>query len=195
VTACSEGFRWRSETNGWFFDFDASHVARRDQRFIARFVRPGQFKGWATWDQIPMLLSRTTRSPYTLVGDNEFRLPDATQLTLQGLSSTSPGAGLPSPRAVALLNLVNGSSTFDLKSKRHSGEGGFEFLPVPEASLKVNFKHDSRRRQPFGGSFGHNQVVEFAAHRPQTDRLRCVRRARAWPRPPCAANYRLIVHQ
>lgn len=103
-----EGFRWRSENNGWFLGFDASHVARKDQRYIATFVRPGQFKGWAMWDQIPMLLSRTTRTPYTLVNGNEFRLDDAVQLTLQNLSSTAPGVGLPSPRAVALLNLVNG---------------------------------------------------------------------------------------
>jgi len=151
-----EGFKLRSESKGWFFDFDASHVARSDQRYIGRFTRPGQFKGWATWDQIPMLLSRTTRSPYTLVNGNEFRLDDAIQLQLQNLSTTA--------RPAALLDLVNGSPTFELKSKRHSGEAGFEFLPVSEASLKVNFKHTTREgAQPFGGSFGHGQVVEFAA--------------------------------
>ena len=84
-----EGFRWRAEKKGWFMDFDASHVARRDQRYIARFVRPGQFKG-ALWDQIPMLLSETTRTPYILTGANEFRLPDSTQLQLQGLLIDGP---------------------------------------------------------------------------------------------------------
>ena len=157
-----EGFKLRSESKGWFFDFDASHVARSDQRYIGRFTRPGQFKGWATWDQIPMLLSRTTRSPYTLVNGNEFRLDDAIQLQLQNLSTTARPAAL-----LALVNsLANGDPrpAFDLKSKRHSGEAGFEFLPVTEASLKVNFKHTTREgAQPFGGSFGHGQVVEFAA--------------------------------
>jgi MtrB/PioB family decaheme-associated outer membrane protein len=151
-----EGFRWRTETKGWFMDFDASHVARRDQRYIARFARPGRFRGWAMWDQIPMLLSETTRTPYILTGANEFRLPDATQLQLQGLSS---GA-----RPAALLALVNASPTFDLKSRRHIGEGGFEFLPVPESSIKVNVRHTTREgAQPYGGSFGHGQVSEFAA--------------------------------
>jgi hypothetical protein len=116
-----EAFRWRTETKGWFMDFDASHVARRDQRYIARFARPGRFRGWAMWDQIPMLLSETTRTPYILTGANEFRLPDATQLQLQGLSS---GA-----RPAALLALVNASPTFDLKSRRHIGEGGDRVLP------------------------------------------------------------------
>jgi len=151
-----EGFKWRTESSGWFMDFDASHVARRDQRYIARFVRPGQFKGWAMWDQIPMLLSRTTRSPYSLVGANEFRIPDADQLRLQGLSSTL--------RPAALLDLVNASPTFDLKSRRHIGEAGLEFLPTTASSLKVNVRHTTREgAQPYGGAFGHSQVVEFAA--------------------------------
>ena len=108
------------------------------------------------WDQIPMLLSETTRTPYILTGANEFRLPDSTQLQLQGLSSTA--------RPAALLAIVNGAPTFDLKSRRHVGEGGFEFLPVPESSIKVNLRHTTREgAQPFGGSFGHSQVVEFAA--------------------------------
>jgi MtrB/PioB family decaheme-associated outer membrane protein len=151
-----EGFRLQKEAKGWFMNFDASHVARKDQRFIARFVRPGQLKGWAMWDQIPMLLSGTTRTPYTLTNANEFRLPDATQLQLQGLSSAA--------RPAALLALVNGSPTFDLKSRRHIGEGGFEFLPVPESSIKVTVRHTTREgAQPYGGSFGHSQVVEFPA--------------------------------
>ncbi len=151
-----EGFRWRTETKGWFMGLDASHVARRDQRYLASFVRPGRFNGWANWDQIPMLLSRTTRTPYTLTGGNEFRIPDATQLQLQSLSSAA--------RPAALLAVVNASPTFDLKSRRHIAEGGFEFLPVPESSIKINVRHTTREgNQPYGGAFGHSQVVEFAA--------------------------------
>ena len=151
-----EGVVWQAETKGWFLNFDASHVARRDQRYLASFVRPGRFKGWANWDQIPMLLSATTRTPYTLTGAGEFRIPDATQLQLQGLSSAA--------RPAALLAIVNGSPAFDLKSKRHIGEAGFEFLPVPESSIRVNVRRTSREgAQPYGGSFGHSQVVEFAS--------------------------------
>ena len=59
---------------------------------------------------------------------------------------------------------MNGAPTFDLKSRRHVGEGGFEFLVAPESSIKVNLRHTTREgAQPFGGSFGHSQVVEFAA--------------------------------
>jgi MtrB/PioB family decaheme-associated outer membrane protein len=151
-----ETFRWQAETNGWFINMGADHVARRDQRFTGRFVRPGQFKGWATWDQIPMLLGTTTRTPYSLVGANEFRLPDATQLLLQNMASTA--------RPAALLALVQSSPTFDLKSRRHSAEGGFELLAVRDVSFKFNLKRTLREgAQPFGISFGHGQVVEFAS--------------------------------
>lgn len=151
-----EGFRWQAEANGWFINLNADHAARNDQRYTGKFVRPGQFKGWATWDQIPMLLSETTRTPYGLVGANEFRLPDATQLQLQSLASTA--------RPAALLALVNAAPTFDLKSKRHSAEGGFELLAVKDLSFKVNVKRTTREgAQPFGISFGHGQVQEFAS--------------------------------
>jgi MtrB/PioB family decaheme-associated outer membrane protein len=119
-------------------------------------VRPGQFKGWATWDQIPMLLSRTTKSPYSLVGGNEFRLDDAVQLQLQNLSTAAKPA--------ALLALINNSKTFDLESKRHSIEGGFELLAIKDLSFKMNVKRSTREgAQPYGASFGHGQVVEFAS--------------------------------
>ena len=46
-------------------DLGADNVGRRDQRFDGEFVRPGKFKGYAMWDQIPMLLSRTTQTLFT----------------------------------------------------------------------------------------------------------------------------------
>lgn len=151
-----ETFRWRAETGGWFVDLGADHAGRTDQRYMGRFVRPGQFKGWATWDQIPMLLSRTTRTPFSKAGANEFRLDDAIQLQLQNTATTL--------RPAALLSLVNGSPTFELKSKRHSAEGGFELLAIKDLSFKMNVKRTLREgAQPFGISFGHGQVVEFAS--------------------------------
>lgn len=151
-----ETFRWQAETGGWFINLNADHAGRSDQRYNGTFVRPGQFKGWATWDQIPMLLSRTTRTPYSLVGSNEFRLDDAIQLQLQNTSTTL--------RPAALLAVVNASPTFDLKSKRHSAEGGFELLAIKDLSFKMNVKRTIREgAQPYGMSFGHGQVVEYAA--------------------------------
>ncbi len=151
-----ESFRVKAERNGWFLTGMADHAARRDQRFTFMAVRPGQFKGWAQWDQIPMLLGRNTRTPFANSGTGEFRLDDAVQTMLQGLPS--------SQRSAALLNLVQGSPTFELKSRRHTLAGGFELLPTTASSMKVTVSRmDREGGQPYGASFGHGQLVEFAA--------------------------------
>lgn len=151
-----ETFRWKAQKNGWFLDAGADHAGRRDQRYTVNVVRPGSFKAWGQWDQIPMLLSRTTKSPYSSSVPGEFRLDDAIQAQLQALSSAA--------RPAAVQALVNGSRTFDLESKRHSASGRFEFMPTVDSSIKVNVKRTMREgAQPFGGSFGHSQVVEFAS--------------------------------
>jgi MtrB/PioB family decaheme-associated outer membrane protein len=151
-----ETFRWKAQRDGWFLDLGADHAGRRDQRYTLGVVRPGTFKGWAQWDQIPMLLSRTTRSPYSSTVPGEFRLDDAIQAQLQALPAGQ--------RPAAVQALVNGSAMFDLKSQRHSAAGKFEFMPTPGSALKVSVKQTYREgTQPFGGSFGHSQLVEFAA--------------------------------
>ena len=151
-----ETFRWRAQSDGWYFRAAADHVARRDQRYRFDFAKPGMLKGWAQWDQIPMLLSRTTRSPYSSNLAGEFRLSDADQARLPGLPTTA--------RPAAVQELVNGAGMFDLKSKRHSAGGALEYLPTQQSSLKVAFKQTYRDgSQPYGGSFGHGQVAEFAA--------------------------------
>jgi MtrB/PioB family decaheme-associated outer membrane protein len=151
-----ETFRWRAQRSGWFLDAGADHVGRRDQRYTLAATRPGSFKGWVQWDQIPMLLSRTTRSPYASTVPGEFRIDDAIQAQLQGLSTAA--------RPAAVQNLVNQSQVFELKSRRHSAAGRFEYLPTINSALNVSVKQTYREgAQPFGGSFGHGQVVEFAA--------------------------------
>ena len=151
-----ETFRWKAQKDGWFLDAGADHAGRRDQRYTVNIVRPGTFKAWGQWDQIPMLLSRTTRSPYSSTVPGEFRLDDAVQLQLQTLSSAA--------RPAAVQALVNGSAMFDLKSKRHSLASAFEFMPTTSSAIKVAVKRTDRTgNQPFGGGFGHSQVVEFAA--------------------------------
>lgn len=151
-----ETLRWKAQKNGWYLDAGGDHIGRRDQRYMVSAIRPGKFKGWGQWDQIPMLLSRTTRTPYSSTVPGEFRLDDAVQAQLQALATAA--------RPAAVQALVNGSPMFELGSKRHSAAGGFEFLPTINSAIKVSVKRTMREgAQPFGGSFGHGQLVEVAA--------------------------------
>ena len=44
---------------------------------------PGRLKSWFLWDQIPMLLSRTTRTLFTGVGTGVLAIDDALQAQVQ----------------------------------------------------------------------------------------------------------------
>src|SRR5215471_561753 len=85
-------FRSQFQRNNWFIDANADHVGRLDQRYQGFVVRPGLFKGWVSYDQIPMLMSRTTQTIYTNDAPNVFRIDNATQQLLQNTPSTQQSA-------------------------------------------------------------------------------------------------------
>lgn len=147
-----ETFRWNGQPRGWFLNLAADHVGRRDQRYTANAVLPGRLKLWGQYDQIPMLLSRTTRtlfddgSPGTLqIGDN-----------LQQQVQTTPSA-------LAGIFAAN-ARTVDTRSLRKIGEGGFEYLASSDLTVRGYVRRTSRSGAiPYGGSFGHSSVVELPA--------------------------------
>jgi MtrB/PioB family decaheme-associated outer membrane protein len=147
-----ESVRANRDKNGWLLDFAGEHVARRDQRLAGSVVRPGQMKGWFVWDQIPMLLSRTTRTLYTGVGTGALSIDDALQAQVQATPS-------------AIASVFNQSSRqFETRTRRHIADGGLEYFPTREVTLKANFRRNDREGTiPYGGSFGHSSVVELPA--------------------------------
>jgi MtrB/PioB family decaheme-associated outer membrane protein len=138
-----EQFRIEATKAGWLVNLGADHVARTDQKYFGTFVRPGQFKANASWDQIPFLMSQTVRTPYEEVTPGVFRLPDAQQLIWQNMSTT---LRYPSFQAA-----IAAAPMFELKSRRRTAAGGFEYLMNESVTFKVNAKHSMRDgNQPFG---------------------------------------------
>ncbi|MBP6715972.1 MAG: MtrB/PioB family outer membrane beta-barrel protein, partial [Acidobacteria bacterium] len=138
-----ETFRFTTDKSGWLVNLGADHVGRADQKYFGAFVRPGQFKANASWDQIPFLMSQTVRTPYEEVTPGVFRLADSQQLVWQNMSTT---LRYPSFQAA-----IAASPTFELKSRRHTAAGGFEYLMGQNATFKVNAKQSFREgNQPFG---------------------------------------------
>lgn len=148
-------FRFGREGTGWFFDLGADNVGRRDQRFTADIVKPGTLKLFATWDQIPMLMSRTTRTLYV----EDFRespgvltINDAIQA--QGQTSAASMVQLFAENAVPVAT----------RSRRYRGLGGFEYLATPELTIRTRVQYTDRQGTiPYGGSFGHSSLAEFPA--------------------------------
>jgi MtrB/PioB family decaheme-associated outer membrane protein len=147
-----EEARVKRDKENWVMELGAEHVGRRDQRYTGSLVRPGKLKAWLLWDQIPMLLSRTTRTLFTGVGTGVLSIDNALQAQVQA-----------QPSALATV-FSQSSSEFETRTRRHIGEGGFEYLASSTVTVKANVKHTNREGViPFGGSFGHSSLVEIPA--------------------------------
>jgi len=143
-----EGLRLKRETtNGWFLDFAADHVGRLDQRYTGGFTLPGNFKGWAIWDQIPMLMSNSSLTIFDGVDTGVLRVSSG-----QG----DYGSNVPLFTATA--------QRFDIKSRRHIFQGGVQYLATPALTLSTKVQHTDREGViPYGGSFGHSSLAETVA--------------------------------
>lgn len=144
-----EGVQLNHETgHGWLLNFSGEHVGRRDQRHTGRFVRPGKLKGQATWDQIPMLMSNSSRTIFSGVGSNVLTIPDSYQ---GGYRSNA-----------ALFDAT--SRGFDIKSRRHIFSTDLEYIATPALTLSARGQYTNREGViPYGGSFGHSVLSETAA--------------------------------
>ena len=147
-----ERARFSSQQNGWLMDMGADHVGRRDQRYMGSAIRPGTFKVWGQWDQIPMLMSRTTRTlynPVTTLGVLE--MDDAIQTSVQAAAAN-------------LTNFVPNARVFELSSRRHIFEGGAQYISKTGITISTNVRQLNRDGAiPFGGSFGHSNITETFA--------------------------------
>ena len=140
------------EAKGWLFGFDGAHVGRRDQRFVGSAVDPGKYHVSFTWDQIPMLLSRTTRTLFSGVGTGTLAIDDALQAQVQA-----------TPSAIAAVFAQSGQH-FETRTRRHIAEGAIQYSATDALTLTTSVRHTDRQGTiPFGGSFGHTSLVEFPA--------------------------------
>lgn len=147
--------RLNREANGWFLNMGADNVGRRDQRFDGEFVRPGKFKGYAMWDQIPMLMSRTTK---TLFGE-DLDDPQAVLTIADALQSQVQAT------PASILQIFNSNARgFAIESRRYRGSGGFQYMATPELTLRSDVQYTDRQGTlPYSGSFGHGSLVEIPA--------------------------------
>ena len=147
--------RLNRQASGWFMDLGADNVGRRDQRFEGEFVRPGRFKGYAMWDQIPMLMSRTTKTLFT----EDLDKPQGVLTISDALQSQVQAA------PTSLVQTFNSNAReFATRSRRYRGRGEFEYMATPALTLKSTVQYTDRQGTlPYGGSFGHGSLVEIPA--------------------------------
>jgi MtrB/PioB family decaheme-associated outer membrane protein len=147
---CLEQAQINREAGGWLFGFRGEHVGRSDQRLFGSGVDPGKYRASFLWDQIPMLLSETTRTLYSGIGTGTLSIDNTYQAAVQAQPNL-------------LTPIFNQFSVeFETKTRRHIAEGAFEYFATDALMFKTNFRQTNREGTiPFGGSFGHSSVVEL----------------------------------
>lgn len=144
-------FRLQRDGARWVFNLGADHMGRLDQRYFGDFQHSGKVKATFEWDQIPLFISRDTRTLFTEVSPGLFRLPDTIQ---QGIETAR----------LTIADVVGGVSPLDIRSRRDTATFKFVYTPRPEVDVKFNLK--SARRDgtmPYGTTFGHSNLTELPA--------------------------------
>jgi MtrB/PioB family decaheme-associated outer membrane protein len=142
--------RLRRDTETWRFSARADHVGYRDQHYAADFSRDGRIKVTFDWDQIPLFISRDTRTLFTTEAPGVLRIDNAIQGAIQGGTGT-------------IANFISRAAAFDTRSRRDIARLNVVFTPTRDLDLLVAVKSTAREgTQPWGTSFGHGTEVEVA---------------------------------
>lgn len=136
-------------TADWNFEAQAWNAGYRDQRYLVELQRVGRLTASFFWDQIPLFISRDTRTLYTQTASGVFRIEDAIQQEIQGGTRT-------------LRNFEDQAVRFDLKTLRKIGEADVRFTVDKSTDLSLMVRNTAREGAiPFGGTFGFNNAVEL----------------------------------
>ena len=138
-------------TQDWTFETQAWNVGYRDQRYLVDLQGIGKLNAQFMWDQIPMFISRDTRTLYTENQPGIFRLEDTMQQDLQAGTKT-------------LHAFEDQAVRFDMMTQRNIGSGNLVFNASKNTDLIINVRSTNRNGSiPFGGTFGFSNAVELPA--------------------------------
>ncbi len=136
-------------TEEWNFEAQAWNTGYRDQRYQLDLQRVGRLSATFLWDQIPMFISRDTRTLYTQTAPGVFRIEDSIQQEIQGGTRT-------------LRNYEDQATRFDMRTTRYLGQADVKFNFDRSTDLTLKVRNTTREGAiPFGATFGFNNAVEL----------------------------------
>jgi MtrB/PioB family decaheme-associated outer membrane protein len=136
-------------TADWTVAASATNIGYRDQRYQAELTNVGKLRVSLLWDQVPLFISRDTRTLYAQVQPGVFRLEDAMQANNQ--------AGLTTIR-----NYVDQAVRFDTRTRRDIGAFDVVLTASPALDLAANVTTTTREGAiPYGAPFGFSNLVEL----------------------------------
>lgn len=135
-------------TEDWNFEAQAWNAGYRDQRYQVDLQRVGRLSATFLWDQIPLFISRDTRTLYTETAPGVFRIEDTIQQQIQGGTS--------------LRAFENQATRFDMRTNRKIGQADVKFAFDRSTDISLRVKNTTREGNiPFGGTFGFSNAVEL----------------------------------
>jgi len=136
-------------TADWTIEAQAWNAGYRDQRYQLDFQRVGRLSASFLWDQIPLFISRDTRTLYTQTAPGVFRLEDSMQQEIQAGTRT-------------LRNFEDQAVRFDLRTLRSIGQADVRLAVDRSSDITLQIRNTTREGAiPFGGTFGFNNAVEL----------------------------------
>ncbi|MEP7115947.1 MAG: MtrB/PioB family outer membrane beta-barrel protein [Acidobacteriota bacterium] len=136
-------------TEDWTIEAQAWNVGYRDQKYQVDLQRVGHLSASFLWDQIPLFISRDTRTLYTQTAPGVFRLEDSLQQSIQATATT-------------LRNYEDQATRFELRTVRNVGQADIVLSLNKSLDLALKVKNATRQGAiPFGATFGFNNAVEL----------------------------------
>lgn len=136
-------------TADWTLEAQAWNVGYRDQRYQVDLQRVGRLTASFLWDQIPMFISRDTRTLYTQTASGVFRIEDQVQQQIQSGAKT-------------LRDFEDQAVQFDMRTLRKIGQADILFNATRDSDLVIQIRNTNREGSiPFGATFGFNNAVEL----------------------------------
>lgn len=149
--ALLDRFRFGREGDGWLLQLSADHAGRFDQRYTAEFNHNGRMKIAFQWDQVPLFISRDTRTLFSTEAPGVLRIADSIQ---QGIQSGQLG----------LADVVSQAQRFDTKSRRDVARLNIVFSPTRDVDVKLALTNTLREgTMPLGTLFSTSNAVELMA--------------------------------
>lgn len=154
-------FRLAKETDNWFVRGEARDVGYRDQQFSADFERIGRLKAGFDWSQVPLFISRDTRSLYADLGNGVLGVDDAIQQAVQ--------AG-----TLSAISAATQAQPFEMRSRRDIGRFNLVYTLNRDVDFKLDVNNTTRSGHNlmsfgFGTSPGLSPSVEIGV--PVDDRI------------------------
>jgi MtrB/PioB family decaheme-associated outer membrane protein len=141
--------RYRRERDSWRFDAAFDNVGYRDQRYLVSMQRYGTVKASFEWNQVPLLYSGVSRSPFVQASAGVFRLDDAVQLGIESGTATLADYG-------ATLR------AFDTRARRDVADARLRYAVTQAVDLYLTYRNTGRHgEQPWGAPFGLKNTTEL----------------------------------